>query len=120
MLRLLPMLSMLGILVACSSPFTAPPPSSPSPIPLPTPTVNLIYTAQATSEIIYADLQAYTGAPRPGEECLYTVAPVLRIFGDGRTGLDLRYTQSTPPWQWEGQLTAQQLQTLLGSVTGRS
>jgi hypothetical protein len=27
--------------------------------------------------------------------------------------LDLRYTQSAPPWQWEGQLTAQQLQTFL-------
>jgi hypothetical protein len=113
MLRLLLVLSMLGILVACSPSLTARLPSSPSPIILATPTVSLTYTAQATAEIIYANLQPYASASRPGEECLYTVAPVLRIFGDGRAGLDLRYTQTAPPWQWEGQITAQQLQALL-------
>ena len=114
--RLVLVLSTLGILVACSS---RPPirlSSSPVPTIPVTPTVNLTYVAQATTEVVYANLQPYAGGPRPGEECLYTVASVLRIMGDGHIGLDLRYTKSAPPWQWEGQLTSHQLQTMLSGL----
>jgi len=113
MLRRLLVLITLGLLVACSPSLAARLPSSPVPTLPMTPTVSLAYTAQATTAVVYANLQPSAGAPRPGEECLYTVAPVLRVFGDGRAGLDLRYTKSASPWQWEGQLTPQQLQTLL-------
>src|SRR5262249_14600690 len=113
MLRLMLVLSTLSFMVACSPSFTVRLPSSPAPIVLVTPTASLAYIPQATTEIIYANLQPYAGAPRPGEECLYGIAPILSIFGDGRTGLDLRYTQSASPWQWEGELTSQQLQTVL-------
>src|SRR5262245_8613224 len=125
MLRLMLVLSTLSFMVACSPSFTPRQPSSPepmmpatltaspAPIMLATPTASLSYNPPATTEIIYANLQPYAGAPRPGEECLYGIAPILSIFGDGRTGLDLRYTQSASPWQWEGQLTSQQLQTVL-------
>jgi hypothetical protein len=113
MLRLMLVLSTLGFLVACSPSRAARLPASPTPMIPATPTVSLAYIPHATTEIVYANLQPYAGAPRPGEECLYTIAPILRIFGDGRTGLDLRYTQSAPPWQWEGELTSQQLQTVL-------
>jgi hypothetical protein len=113
MLRRLLVLITLGLLVACSPSLATRQPSSPLSTRPITPTVSLAYTAQATTEVVYANLQPYAGAPRPAEECLRTVAPVLRIFGDGRAGLDLRYTKSASPWQWEGQLTPQQLQTVL-------
>jgi len=63
MLRLLLMLSTLGILVACSPSLAARRPSSPSPMIPARPTVSLTYTAQATTEIVYANLQPYAGAP---------------------------------------------------------
>lgn len=74
---------------------------------------NLDYDNSSNAIVIYADIQAYPGAPPPGKECLRRFVPRLRIWGDGLIFLDIGMFGRTPPFQWNGQLDQEQLRSIL-------
>jgi hypothetical protein len=99
----------LGLLLGCKSNsiFTSPSTYTPSS------TTNLTFDPAANNIVVFADFRNFAEPPREHEVCQFDSIPLLRIWGDGLTFLDLGYTPDDIPNRWEGCLDPNQLQDLL-------
>jgi hypothetical protein len=75
--------------------------------------LSLDYDNSPDNIVIYADVQPYPGAPEPGEECLATYQPQLRIFGDGLVYLNIASGYESQPLEWEGKFDESKITELL-------
>ncbi len=75
--------------------------------------LSLNYDDSPENIVIYADVQPYPGAPKPGEECLASYQPQLRIWGDGLVYLNIVSGYESPPLEWEGKFDENKITELL-------
>lgn len=74
---------------------------------------NLSFDPVANKVVVFADYRNFAEPPHQHEVCQFDTIPLLRIWGDGLTFLDLGYTPDDIPNRWEGYLDPNQLQDLL-------
>ena len=75
--------------------------------------LSLTYDPNPDNPVLFADVQAYPGAPEPGKECLRAFRPRLRVWGDGLVYLNIASANQSPPFLYAGHFDPEQISGLL-------